>query len=299
VTNTVVVVGSNGFVGRAMVKKLLVEGNRVIGIQHEGPSDTRQQYQDENLEILAPGEAPWVAGKDRHSISAVINVAQHSGYLDFPDQSVEVLKTNVLLPVEIAAWCSRASVPRFVHFSSGGIYVRRNERHIKEMDEFDTPTSLGFYLTTKLLSEHALANFLGYSPSIAIVRPFFIYGPSATSTRLIPRLVEKIRSNSPIQLKSENGLQVNPCHVSDVCDLVFAILRDGFQGAVNAAGSHTTSLKNLCFEIGNSIGKEPIFEHHDSTDSDCLGDITLMQELLGRRPIGIFDVGILEELLQS
>ena len=292
--DTVIVVGSNGYVGRALKQRLLAEGRRVIGIQPNVRRDEPSSSRSEDFLLLSSGDAPWVAKQEFDHISAVINVAQHSGFTDFPNQSAAVLRTNVLLPLEIAAWCSRENVPTFIHFSSGGIYKRRNQTFLKEDDLLDNPTQLGFYLTTKLQSEQILTHFVNLSPGIAIVRPFFIYGPSMTSTRLIPRLFERIRAQAPIELKGENGPSINPCHVDDICDLVISLLEQRFAGAVNAAGAQSTNLRDLCIALSHFAGVPPIFHQHQDADSDCLGDTTLMEKILGRPPRGIFDQGSID-----
>ena len=94
---------------------------------------------------------------------------------------------------------------------------------------------------------------------------------------LIPRLIDNIREGRVISIQGQNGLRLNPIHVSDAATAVIAALSSEDNSIYNIAGPEILSLRELCAEIEVLVGKPASFEILSGEPSDVVGDISMMK----------------------
>ena len=95
---------------------------------------------------------------------------------------------------------------------------------------------------------------------VIILRLFFVYGKMQRPIMLIPRLVANVKNSTSINLKGNNGILLNPIHVSDAVTSFLAALALKGSYKINVAGPEVVSLKQICEMIGEKAGVKPIFE---------------------------------------
>ena len=214
------------------------------------------------------------------NVEAVIYLAQSENYRDFPKKALDIFEINTAKVLKMLDYAREIGVKKFIYASSGGVY---GSAHSSFSEAVTLPATgkNGFYISSKLCSEILAENYKNFM-DVVILRLFFAYGKMQKPTMLIPRLVANVKDGKPINLQGNNGILINPIHVSDVVSSVLAALDlKGFH-KINVAGKEVVTLKQICEMIGAKIGVEPIFEYDlKSPPRNLIGDIENMKRLLG------------------
>jgi UDP-glucose 4-epimerase len=272
----VLVTGAGGFIGSRLVRAvepshevfalvrrtsaLADHGARVEWIEHD---------------LLMPPAAGMLPGE----IDAVIHLAQSDRYRDFPGGAPDVFAVNVRATFELLEYALAAGASRFVFASTGGVYGYNYDRVL----ETHPVSPLNFYLSSKYAAELMIANYRALLDTV-VVRPFFVYGPGQ-SRMLVPTLVEKVTTGTPVQIDGNPGLTINPIYVDDAVAAIAGALSSRGSGLFNLAGDESVTITALVDLIGELSGVEPIVEHRDNDPGgDLLGDNRRMKEVLGVTP---------------
>jgi len=106
-----------------------------------------------------------------------------------------------------------------------------------------------------------------------------------------------VREGRTVTLQGEDGLRINPIHVSDAARAVAASLSLDGCHAINVAGPATLSIRDICEVAGRQSGQTPRFETPPGeAGGDLVADIGRMRSLLGAPSIRFEDaVGELAE----
>lgn len=102
---------------------------------------------------------------------------------------------------------------------------------------------------------------------INILRLYFPYGAGQAGGRLIPRLVERIRSGEAVKCRADGGPKVNPTYVEDIVEVIAShfVLRDSPIGIANIASSETLSITEIATALAHSLGRPLSFDQEGET----------------------------------
>jgi UDP-glucose 4-epimerase len=267
-----VVTGATGLIGSALIPALL-PGFEVHGVARRPSSTSTVKWHALNLATSCElGSLP-------PGVDALVYLAQSEFFREFPQHSLDVFEVNTVNLLRFLDYARKAGARHFVYASSGGVYGS-GDYQMSEKLEIPARSDLGFYLTTKLCSEIVAQNFSEFL-SVVILRFFFVYGPGQRQTMLIPRLIMRVRNGEPIQLQGEDGIRINPTHVSDAVAAIVRAIGLSASHTINVGGPDVLSLREIGEEIGRSLRCEPIFSvDRSSTPRHLSGDISKMRELL-------------------
>src|SRR5262245_4623383 len=107
----VTIIGSRGFLGRALVARLTQRGWDVEGISSSSPGGL------DPITGLLPAEFSF-----RPDTAAVMYLAQSPYYRQVPERADHLLAVNVVSAVKAAEAARRGGVRRFVYASTGSVY---------------------------------------------------------------------------------------------------------------------------------------------------------------------------------
>jgi UDP-glucose 4-epimerase len=265
----ILVTGANGLLGRSLVARL-ASTNEVSAMVHTVPEDPLLGVR--YLPVDFAGN--WDVGALPQKVHAIVHLAQSAHFRDVPARALEVFQVNIASTARLLDYAWRSSAERFVYASSGGIYSGGIQT-FRETSPVIQPDTLGYYLGSKVSSE-ALASSYARFMKIMVLRFFFIYGKGQKRTMLIPRLIDNIRGGKLVTIQGDNGLRLNPIHVSDASAAVAAALNSENSAIYNVAGPQVLSLRELCGEIEALVGKTASFETVPGQPSDVVGDISMM-----------------------
>ena len=189
----VLVTGGGGFLGRAIVDRLLRRGHRVRCL-------ARSPYPD-----LAARGVEVVRGDltDRRAVRAACAGCQaviHAAALvpGLPEPAHRYHAVNVVGTQAIIAGCRACCVPRLVFTSSpsvvfGGHDLRGVDESVPYPPRYDSP-----YPRTKAQAERAVLAANDANLATTALRPHLVWGPG--DAHLVPALIERARAGSLVRV---------------------------------------------------------------------------------------------------
>lgn len=181
----VLVTGGGGFLGGAIVRRLLQRGDRVTSFSRSFYPELEAAGVRQVCGDLADSGA---VGRACRSMDLVFHVAARTGVWGPYDA---YFKTNVTGTENILSACRKNNIPRLVYTSSPSVIF--NGRDMEGVDEDATyPDHYpAHYPATKALAEQAVKRASGPDLKTIILRPHLIWGPRDNA--LVPRIIARAR----------------------------------------------------------------------------------------------------------
>ena len=269
----ILITGANGLLGNHSVQ-LFNTKYKVHAIVRELP--------DEEMEGVTyhvkDFKTDWSTESLPREIHTIFHLAQSDLFRSFPDNAVEVFNVNVTSTVKLLDYGRQIKIKKFVFASTGGIYNSSIDA-LSENSPINTFGLLGNYFATKLCSEILTHNYTNYF-DVTLLRLFFMYGKGQKRSMLIPRLVDSIRDGKPVILTANDGIQINPVHVSDVVHLLDNLIHSTGSYTFNVAGSEILTLKEIAEIIGEKMRIQPLFEHKSEIGDNWIANTDHLKDLI-------------------
>lgn len=180
------VTGGGGFLGGAIVHKLLARGDHVRSFSRKSYPHLAALGVEQQQGNLSDAEAVAAAVQD---VDIVFHVAAKAGIWGAYDDYYE---TNVAGTENVLAACKRHRVRRLVYTSSPSVvYDAKDEEGIDESTPYPK-RYLAFYPKTKALAEQAILRANGPELATVSLRPHLIWGPG--DPHLLPRIIAKAKA---------------------------------------------------------------------------------------------------------
>ncbi len=291
----IVVTGAAGFIGSALVIKLLHRGENVIGI------DNLNNYYDPNLKKARLEQIKKKAfgskgkwhfynfsienNKKLNEISElyapkiVINLAAQAGVRNSIENPKDYINSNLVGFGNILEFCRHNNVQNFIYASSSSVYGGNKKIPFKESDSVDHPISL--YAASKKANEvmaHSYSH-LYQIPSTGL-RFFTVYGPWGR-----PDMAPMIFANSILRKQAINVFNNGDMYrdFTFIDDIVNAIEACCFKPA-----QKDEKFDFLQPNISTSFAPHMIFNVGSDNPISLLGFIDKLEENLGVKAIKKF-----------
>ena len=214
----VLVCGSSGCIGRAVVAALRWRGHRVVETMHSASPGT-DPVDAIALDFMQPvGATQWAAQLSTARVDAIVNCV---GIL-MPSAGASFDRIHHAGPVELFHGAALAGVSRIVQVSALGVGARASDSREPE------------YLRSKRLADETLLGLAGVDA--AVVRPSLVYGPGSQSARLF----STIASLPVISLPGRGAQRVQPLHVSELAEAIATLVdRTGASRGVYELGGES------------------------------------------------------------
>lgn len=218
----VLVTGATGFLGSALVRRLVAEGAHVRALAR---SPRKAEAIREIAEIVT-GDITDAGGVQEAAQGCDYVFHAAAAFRQWEEQQ----RVNVDGTHNVALAAANASVQRLIHVSSIAVYGYEADGVIVEEQPL-TPTPNEPYSITKAEAEHIVREISEqHGLSYAIIRPGMIYGPGSgqwTDTMF------KIARRRPVIWAGDGSGSTFPIHVDDVVDMMIVMATHG--GAHNEA----------------------------------------------------------------
>ncbi len=254
------VTGAAGFVGQAIVRRLLADGGRVRAlVMPEDPSNADlSRLANDRLEIVAAD----VTNRDAVD-AACDDIARvfHSAARVHAWGSVEEFRrVNVNGTRNVAEAAFLRGINRFVHISTSDVFGIPNQGEIfteeSPLREWGEP-----YPDTKIEAERWLWRFhRERGLPVSVVYPGWVYGPGDKA--FFPGLAAAIRDGSMSFWRKE--LWLPWAYIDNLADACVLVANRGDtlgQGYLAYDGDDGPTLQEVCARIAEAIGERPPTRH--------------------------------------
>lgn len=277
----IIVTGSNGLLGNRLVKSLS-KNYDVFAIAHRPPEKPIEGVFYKTIDF---SNNCWLGDDLPSDVDTIFHLAQSSKFRDFPDEAMDIFNVNINSTARLLDFAKKNGVRKFVYASSGGVYGSGGNA-FHENSPIQPRGTLGYYLGSKLCSEILCENYASHM-SINIVRFFFMYGPEQKKSMLIPRMVESVKTGQAISLQGNNGISINPIHVSDSVRALQKIITVPESRTFNIAGTEVYSLRDIAEMVGKILGKSPVFTSIPGEENNIVASIEEMKSVLVKPAISL------------
>lgn len=246
------VTGATGFVGSAVVRRLLREGHRVRVLARA--NSDRRNLQDLEVEVVEgdltrPASLlPACDGCD-----ALFHVA--ADYRLWAPDPAELYRANVDGTRAILEAARKVGVPRIVYTSSvATLGIPKDGTPGSESTPVSVDDMIGHYKRSKFLAEEVARQFAAEGTPIVVVNPSTPIGPHDIKPTPTGRVVrDAMMGRMPAYV--DTGLNI--VHVDDVADGHWLAFERGVVGERYILGGFDMSLRDMLAEIADIAGRAP------------------------------------------
>lgn len=246
------VTGATGFVGSAVVRRLLRDDHRVRVLVRAG-SDRRNL---QGLEVdVVEGDLNDAASLAHvcDGCDALFHVA--ADYRLWAPRPDELYRTNVDGTKALLDAAREAGVPRVVYTSSvAALGIPRDGTPGTEATPVSLGDMVGHYKRSKFLAEELVRRYAAEGLPVVIVNPSTPIGPRDIKPTPTGRIVRDAMAG---RLPAYVDTGLNVVHVDDVADGHWLAFRNGVVGERYILGGSNISLRELLFEIADIVGRKP------------------------------------------
>jgi UDP-glucuronate 4-epimerase len=262
----VLVTGSAGFIGSALVLRLLERGNTVIGI------DNHNDYYDPalkearlarhanhanytHLRIDLADRTAIEAAFARHKPQRVVNLAAQAGVRYSIDNPLAYIDSNIIGFAHILEGCRHNGVEHLVYASSSSVYGANTAMPFSVHHNVDHPLSL--YAASKKANElmaHTYSHL--YNLPTTGLRFFTVYGPWGRPDMALFKFTKAILAGEPIQVFNHGKHRRDFTYIDDIVEGVTRVLdkpaaaNPAWQGHAPDPGTSTAPWR--VYNIGNN-----------------------------------------------
>src|SRR3989339_955235 len=252
----IIILGSSGFIGKALSNRLKSKGHAVLSYTHKNIESTKQ--------FKLP------------SAEALFHLAANPKVYFSKEHPVEDFKANALGTINVLEACRKSGIKKIIYAST--ILVYKQLYGISEDSETGYNELSGPYGISKLIGEQYV-NY--YARKFNIVKVCFRianpYGPKMKKN-IIFDIVSGIVRDSKIKLFFTRGTKTDFIYIDDVVSGMEMALEDKFEGIYNLSGGKGYSTKKLV-ELSLEISSKRIpVQYGEESIKICVNNAKLMNK---------------------
>ncbi|MDT0689802.1 NAD-dependent epimerase [Salegentibacter sp. F188] len=265
----ILITGAAGFIGFHLVKRLLLDGYYVVGLDNLNDyydpnlkydrlkelgvikehsekysatvqSATYENFKFTNLDLQDRQELPLLFHTEEFDI--VCNLAAQAGVRYSIENPNAYIDSNIVGFANLLECCRQYHVKRLVFASSSSVYGQNKKVPFSTGDQVDEPISL--YAATKKSNELMAYTYSHlYDFETIGLRFFTVYGPWGRPDMAMFLFTDAIDNGRPIKVFNEGNLERDFTYVDDIVE--------GIMPVINLETTSNTPKYSL-YNIGNS-----------------------------------------------
>ena len=266
---TILVTGSSGFIGFHLCKKLIQNGEKVIGL------DNMNDYYDKTLKENRLNELRKIADEENFKFilgslednvildkifkdykpKKVVNLAAQAGVRYSIENPSAYIQSNIVGFNNILEKCRYNKVEHLIYASSSSVYGGNELMPFSEIHSVDHPVSL--YAASKKSNElmaHTYSHL--YDLPTTGLRFFTVYGPWGRPDMALFLFTDAIINDRPIKVFNNGNMMRDFTYIDDIIEGVFRVIFKTATSSKNFKKSSPNSSNSWApyrvFNIGNS-----------------------------------------------
>ncbi len=261
-TEGVLVTGAAGFIGRHVVAALAEKGYRVTALQHRTALPVEVRARCERV-LSGDIRDPDI---QREALRNVQVVCHLSAYIPARlntdlEEAMPCYLINAQATLELAMAASDRGIQRFVHLSTGNMYVPSDKPCTETDSLFPVDIATGYFVS-KLAAEIYLVHVGKHSAmQVIILRIGTPYGPGEPSQKVIPSFLRLAAQGQPLRIMNGGAARYNFVYVADVADCAVRAIENGPPGIYNVASGEHTSIREMTRAIVELFGEREVPLH--------------------------------------
>ncbi len=319
--DSILVTGAAGFIGFHLSRKLIKNGNKVIGVDNlndyydvslklkrvnllkELSKNNNQIFKFEELDIV--DYKPLIKIFEKEKFDYVINLAAQAGVRFSIENPHAYVQSNLVGFTNIIEACRHSEIRHLIYASTSSIYGANTDMPFKEEKEASNP--LQFYAATKKANElmaHSYSNL--YNLPTSGLRFFTVYGPWGRPDMALFLFTKNIIEGKPINVFNNGEHSRDFTYIDDIAEGIERIIKlppkRNLKWDSNKANSSSSSSPYRVLNIGNNnpiklndfikeieknLNKKAIINYLPLQPGDVpatYADTTLLQNLTGFVP---------------
>ena len=255
----VLITGGTGFIGSALARRLAAAGDEVMVLHRDRSDLARLAPVRERVRTVIGDLSDAASYRDAVRAFAPERVfhcawyAEPGKYLTDPDQNHACLQAGTAFVRELLVLRPR-------HFVTVGTCFEYDTETRGPLREDHTPERPQHVYSRCKLALKELALRLGEEAGVPLVhaRIFYLHGPFEDARRLVPFVVNKLRSGERVQLKSHGRQLRDFLHVDDVAQGLDRAAGFGRPGVVNIASGTGITVRDLALGLADALGRREL-----------------------------------------
>jgi len=292
-TRTVLVTGAAGFIGAALSQRLLLRGDRVVGLDNLNDyyDPALKQARLREIEAVAPSNA-WrferMSLEDGDALmdlfaaetpSVVVNLAAQAGVRYSLENPAAYIQSNLVGFGHILESCRHHGVGHLVYASSSSVYGGNRNLPFHERQAVNHPVSL--YAASKKANElmaHTYSHLYGL-PATGL-RFFTVYGPWGRPDMAPMLFARAILAGEPIKVFNHGKMQRDFTYIDDIVE---GVLR-----CCDKPATANPDFDSLHPDPATAAAPHRLFNIGNSQPTELMRFITVMEEALGQEAVKDF-----------
>ena len=292
-TRTVLVTGAAGFIGAALSQRLLLRGDRVVGLDNLNDyyDPALKQARLREIEAVAPSNA-WrferMSLEDGDALmdlfaaetpSVVVNLAAQAGVRYSLENPAAYIQSNLVGFGHILESCRHHDVDHLVYASSSSVYGGNRNLPFHERQAVNHPVSL--YAASKKANElmaHTYSHLYGL-PATGL-RFFTVYGPWGRPDMAPMLFARAILAGEPIKVFNHGKMQRDFTYIDDIVE---GVLR-----CCDKPATANPDFDSLHPDPATAAAPHRLFNIGNSQPTELMRFITVMEEALGQEAVKDF-----------
>jgi nucleoside-diphosphate-sugar epimerase len=295
----ILVTGCAGFIGSALVERLLKDGHEVTGIDNFSDYYPRSIKERNMAGFMHDKGFGFVEGDitktDLDSLlkgkSCVFHQAAQAGIRESWGRDFEVyLRSNVLTTQRLLEACKGIGLKKFVYASSSSVYGDAEDMPTKETA---VPRPISPYGVTKLAGENlCYLYWRDFGLPCVSLRYFNVYGPGQRPDMAFNRFIRAMLSGNEVTVYGDGRQTRDFTYVDDIVSANLSAMESDVTGeAINVGGGSRISVNETLGILEGVLGVKAKVVHEDKQKGDARhtsADISKAGKLLGYSPkVGI------------
>jgi UDP-glucose 4-epimerase len=223
-----IVTGSNGFIGRNLVDKLILKGETVLGIDINYPANAINSSNFQFLQLDITNFENTHNTIHEIDFECIIHLAASADVVFSVENPLGDFESNVTGTLSMLEICRRKKNAKFIFASSVSVFDKNNTLPLNELSLIKASSPYGAGKAS--CENYCHAYFRSYGLNVNIARMFNVYGPGINKL-FVYDIIKKIDDNDKEITIWGDGNQIRDyLFIDDLINGIILISRKGVPG---------------------------------------------------------------------